>query len=325
MERIEEWKLKQRQALPLSVKVKLTEQRIRSWYEEFDRNVYVSFSGGKDSTVLLDIARKYDANIKAVYLDTWMEYPQVRQFVKSYDNVIRIKPEKSMKQIIEEDGWCFPSKDVAEMIDAVRRDKPWAIRKINGLDKDGNKSEYRQQYTKWKNLVDAPFNISHRCCLDMKEFPVQKYERKTGLKPIVALMADESARRKEAYMRTGCNSFDGARPISKPMGFWSEQDVLQYIKKNNLPIASVYGSICQQNEIGGQLSIECENCKLMTTGERRTGCIFCTVGCHLDNFAKLKRLKQTNRNLYDYFMDEMGLRDVCSWIDRNVVKGANKF
>lgn len=111
-----------RQSLPLKVKVEMTKRRIEEFINEFGINgVYVSFSGGIDSTALLHIARQVNSDIKAVFLDTWLEYPQIRQFVKQYENVDVIKPQKSMKQIINESGWCFPSKDVAECIEAYRR------------------------------------------------------------------------------------------------------------------------------------------------------------------------------------------------------------
>lgn len=58
MEKLKDWQLKQRQSLPLEAKIQLTRQRIIDFYEYFDGEVYISFSGGKDSTVLLDIARK---------------------------------------------------------------------------------------------------------------------------------------------------------------------------------------------------------------------------------------------------------------------------
>ena len=90
-----------RQALPLEVKVEMTKRRIEEFINEFGINgVYVSFSGAIDSTVLLHIARQVNSDIKAVFLDTWLEYPQIRKFVKQYENVDVIKPQKSMKQII---------------------------------------------------------------------------------------------------------------------------------------------------------------------------------------------------------------------------------
>ena len=63
--------LYQMQSLPLSAKIRMTEYRIRQWVEEYGEDgVYVSFSGGKDSTVLLDIARRIFPSIKAVFVDT---------------------------------------------------------------------------------------------------------------------------------------------------------------------------------------------------------------------------------------------------------------
>lgn len=308
--KIEQWELQQLQALPLEVKVRKTEQRIGEFVERYGIDgVYISFSGGKDSTVLLDIARKIFPDIKAVFLDTWLEYPQIRQYVSNFDNVTVIKPEKSLKQIIKDDGWCFPSKDVAEAVEAYRRGLPWAIRKLNGLDKNGNESQYRQQYKKWLKLAEeCPEKISHRCCLDQKEIPVQHFEKNTGRKPIVALMASESARRKEAYMRTGCNSFDGARPMSKPIGFWTEQDVLEYCVGERITLAEPYGEIVQDT---------CKDCKYRTTGESRTGCLFCPVSMHLDNFQKFERLKQYNPKLYDYVMEELGLIRLIDWVRKN--------
>lgn len=77
--------LYQMQALPLDIKIKMTEFRIREWYNHYGGEVYCSFSGGKDSTVLLDIIRNtvgvYD--VPAVFVDTGLEYPEIKAFVKS--------------------------------------------------------------------------------------------------------------------------------------------------------------------------------------------------------------------------------------------------
>lgn len=315
---MESWQLKQLQGLPYEVKIKKTQQRIQEFYEYYNGEVYISFSGGKDSTVLLEIAREMYPDIKAVFLDTWMEYPEVREIVKKYDNVERIKPKKKLKEIIDEYGWNFPSKDVAECVYYARKGSKWALNKLNGLNSDGSYSEFKQQYKKWSKLLEAPFKISNKCCIEMKENPVKEFEKKTGLKPIMAIMASESERRKQAYLKTGCNAFDIKRPNSKPMGFWTEQDVLRYIKTNNVEIAKVYGEI---TECYGKISLP-ESCKLCTTGEDRTGCMFCPVGCHLDKFGKYRRLKETHPNIYNYFMEELGLKDVLQWIKDNYnVKG----
>ena len=58
MQKLQMWQLQQRQALPLDMKEGFTAKRIKNWYEHYAGLVYVSFSGGKDSTVLLHQVRK---------------------------------------------------------------------------------------------------------------------------------------------------------------------------------------------------------------------------------------------------------------------------
>ena len=79
--------LKQRQSLPLHLKIELSKNRIKQFYEHFDGKVYVSFSGGKDSTVLLHLVRSLYPEVPAVFVDTGLEYPEVRQFVKQTESL----------------------------------------------------------------------------------------------------------------------------------------------------------------------------------------------------------------------------------------------
>lgn len=93
------------------------------------------------------------------------------------------------------------------------------------------------------------------------------------------------------------------------MSFWTEQDILHYIKRFNVPYASVYGEIKKKSKsaVVGQLNmVDClgeysEEDELETTGEKRTGCIFCLFGCHLEPTPnRIQRLKQTHLNQYNY-------------------------
>ena len=114
--------LYQMQSLPLSAKIQMTRRRIKGWIDEYGEDgVYVSFSGGKDSAVLLDIVRKDYPNVKAVFVDTGLEYPEIREFVKSFDNVDWLRPKKTFKQVIEEYGYPFISKEVSETVDYARK------------------------------------------------------------------------------------------------------------------------------------------------------------------------------------------------------------
>lgn len=114
--------LYQMQSLPLNAKVRMTQWRIREWVDEYGEDgVYISFSGGKDSTVLLDIARKLYPNIKAMFVDTGLEYPEIRQFVKQFNNVDWIKPKMTFRQVIERYGYPFISKEVSECVYGARK------------------------------------------------------------------------------------------------------------------------------------------------------------------------------------------------------------
>ena len=114
--------LYQMQSLSLESKIRMTEYRIRQWVDEYGENgVYVSFSGGKDSTVLLDIARRLYPGIKAMFVDTGLEYPEVRQFVKNFENVDWIKPKLTFRQVIEKYGYPFISKEVSECVYGARK------------------------------------------------------------------------------------------------------------------------------------------------------------------------------------------------------------
>ena len=114
--------LQQKQALPLNVKIKMTEHRINEWVDRFGEDgVYVSFSGGKDSTVLLDIARRLYPDIKAVFVDTGLEYPEIRRFVKTFENVDIVRPKMTFKDVIEKYGYPFFSKEISECIADSKR------------------------------------------------------------------------------------------------------------------------------------------------------------------------------------------------------------
>lgn len=332
--------LAQWQALPLNIKVRMTQQRIRDWVREYGENgVYVSFSGGKDSTVLLHIARGLYPNIKAVFVDTGLEYPEIREFVRRFENVEWLKPKMSFKQVIQKYGYPFISKEVSNTVHSARHSRPGKRKttrmlRLEGQLKaqDGSVSTYN--CAKWKILINAPFDIHDACCAVMKKNPAKHYEKRTGRKAILAQMAEESRKRTIAWMRTGCNSFEAKRPQSNPMAFWTEQDVLRYIKQNNIQIASIYGEIVVDYETMGmtegqytlsdiydcaEFEWQCDKI-YKTTGASRTGCMFCGYGAHLEKSQnRFERMKETHPKLYDYIMRPSGLnyKAVIDWLNEN--------
>lgn len=299
--------LKQMQSLPLSAKIIMTKRRIRDWYDYWDGQVYVSFSGGKDSTVLLHIAREVRPDIEAVFVNTGLEYPEIQKFVKTFDNVTILRPKMRFDEVIKTYGYPIISKEVAMVIEYAEKGRQWAINNLNGLDNKGNPYIFKKSmFAKYKPLMQTDFNTSSKCCGVMKEKPIDKYAKSVGKKPISAIMASESRRRENSWLKTGCNAFDSKKPMSKPMSFWTEQDVLQYIKENNIPIASVYGEVVYKED-PDQMRIEdygiegCGTEKLCTTGCDRTGCIFCAFGTHLEKGeSRFERLKRTHPRQYEY-------------------------
>ena len=114
--------LQMRQALPLEAKIIMSKQRIREFVSEYGIDgVYVSFSGGKDSTVLLHLARSIFPEIPAVFIDTGLEYPEIREFVKSFENVEWLKPKMTFKQVIKKYGYPFISKEVSDCVSGARK------------------------------------------------------------------------------------------------------------------------------------------------------------------------------------------------------------
>lgn len=295
--------LRAMQAWPLEQKIQSTQENILEWYRHFNGKVSLSFSGGKDSWVLVNLARQVCPDIPAVYVDTGVEYPEIREFVRSVPNVTWLHPVMSFAQVVERYGYPVISKDVAKRIYYARKGSQWAIRHLNGQNTDGTQSWYAQRYMKWRSLVDAPFPISDYCCQAMKKQPFRKYVRETGNVSILGTMASESMRREGAFLKTGCNAYNKKEPSSQPMSFWTEQDVLQYLKQTGLPYASVYGDIVEQ---GG---------KLVTTGVQRTGCMFCMFGLHLEKEPnRFQRMALTHPKQHDFCISKLGCGRVLDYI-----------
>ena len=140
----------------------------------------------------------------------------------------------------------------------------------------------------------------------MKKNQVKSYEKKTGRKPFIGTMACESSLRRQSYLKSGCNAFDSKRPVSTPIGFWMEQDVLEYIKLYNLEIPSVYGDIVR-NDDG----------TLKTTLCDRTGCIYCGFGVHLesDEQNRFLRLEKTHPQLHKYVIEDLEMGKLLDYMN----------
>lgn len=319
--------LKQMQSLPLEAKISMTKQRIRQWYDHWDGEVYVSFSGGKDSTVLKHIVDNTSGvyDVPAVFVNTGLEYPEIQRFVKDVKlgkwhcfnpNVEIIRPEMRFDEVIKKYGYPVISKEISKKVkdgkSALQKGNQdsCALRMFAGEYTTANGKTSMFDHRKWAFLLESDFQISHMCCDVMKKRPAKTYAKQTGRKPILGTMASESRLRFQKWLQNGCNAFDTKDPTSQPMSFWTEQDVLHYIKKFNVPYCPVYGDIqvkppegTEEGQINAIDYLGCwdETDILETTGCSRTGCIFCMFGCHLEKEPnRFQRLKQTHPRQYEY-------------------------
>ena len=282
--------LKRRQDMSLQDKISYSKEKIQEWCEYWEGNVYVSFSGGKDSTVLLHLVRSIYPEVEAVFLNTGLEFPEIKRFVRSIDNVTWLKPRIPFHKVIDKYGYPVISKENAWKLYQIRTTKSDKLKnkRLYG-DKKGN----GKLPEKWKFLIDAPFKISNVCCDKLKKIPVKKYEKVSGNKPIVGIMVEESRLRQTNYLQRGCNVFTSKRPMSTPIAFWREQDVWEYIKRYNITYSSIYDM-----------------------GYERTGCMFCMFGIHLEkgNENRFQRLKRTHPIQYEYCINKLGCGKVLDYI-----------
>jgi len=303
--------LKIMQAWSLEHKVQVTQTRILEWYLKYDGKVFISFSGGKDSTVLLDLARRVFPDIPAVFVDTGLEYPELREFVRAKENVTWLRPKYPFFQIIDKYGYPVISKEVSNVIDGARKGQQYRFARLNGelLDKNGNKSMFNCE--NYRYLLDAPFKISDRCCYHMKKAPIYKYERISERRAIIGTMACESKLRTQSWLKAGCNGFESSRPISQPLAFWLEQDILRYLQLTGIPYAPIYGDIVpaagKQNKN--------DNPVLTTTGVSRSGCMFCLYGVHLEPEPnRFQRMQLSHPKQYQYCIYGLGCGKVMDYI-----------
>lgn len=242
--------------------------------------VYISWSGGKDSTVLLDIARRMYPDILAVFCATGNEYPDIMKFVrdakKDGANIQIIRPKMTPREVWAKYGFPLVGKDIARYIHDIRSNP------------NSKSSQLRLSKTsrfsisdKWKYLVSEPYDTHNICCHKLKEEPLRRYGRESGRCPIIGTMASESKRREVDYIKNGnCNYFEGKSVKSQPLSIWVEQDIWDYIAQCNLPIADIYHK-----------------------GAQRTGCMGCGFGAQFADDTRFRVLLANYPKCYDMVMN----------------------
>lgn len=261
------------QKLPLKQKIEISIAKIKEFYEAMDSQTYVSFSGGKDSTVLLHLVRSIYPSVKAVWGNTTNEDVDVIKFVKTIDNVDVVIPKMNFVKVVENYGFPLVSKMVARQIKDFKNPTQANAKTRNlwltGISGTGKESRNKKLSEKWKFLIDEPFDITSKCCDILKKEPLARYEKQTGLKPFIGVMAAEGGQRANNIVKYGCNIIDSDSPKSRPLSFWTEKDIWAYAELHNIRFAECY----YDRTVNGQF----------LAAEQRTGCTFCGFGYQFEN------------------------------------------
>lgn len=251
-------------------------------------HVYVSFSGGKDSTIVLWLARKLYPEIKAVFCNTGNEYPDIVRFVREERdlrgaNIEIIQPKMKPKEVLEMVGFPLISKEQSSYIHCIRVN-PESIQSKRALGKLNGDTKYKGILSnKYKWLIKEPYMVSDRCCYELKKKPFHEYGKDNNIFPILGIMAEESLRRTTMYIRQGqCNTFgeQGGNIKSMPLSIWLEGDIWNCIEKYHISISDIYKK-----------------------GAKRTGCMFCGYGCQFKNDNRLKLVYDLYPKFYNLFMN----------------------
>lgn len=306
---------------PYDLKPNLSEIRIKQWYEYWSGKIYVSFSGGLDSTVLAFLTCKayvrfrLSGAVTLVFCDTGIEYPEIRDFVYNFVewlrevftsltiNLVIVRPDMTFKQICEKEGFPLISKEVAAKVRKLKHGK-LSEKYRNYLLNGDDRGKFGMLAKKHQFMINEDYDVSEKCCNILKKAPLHKFEKETGMKRMVGITQDESMVRENQYNHTGCNVYEGNNIKSQPIAFWLKKDILNFlysevvinqVEHEHIPICSVYGEIINVDGM------------YYTTKEKRTGCVPCGFGCHLEKEPnRIQRLScsecKSHRAMYEWAM-----------------------
>ncbi len=165
-----------------------------------EENFYISFSGGKDSTIvhhLIDMALP-DNKIPRVYLNTGIEYidvvKHVRKMAEADDRIVVYDSKVNIKQMLEQEGYPFKSK---------YHSRAWAdYQKGNrlGVNYYEGKNVFHERncppFLKYQFETTMPFKLSGKCCDRLKKDTAHRFEKETGKRiRITGLMREEGGQR----------------------------------------------------------------------------------------------------------------------------------
>lgn len=249
---------------------------LKSKFDKIKPNTYyLSYSGGKDSHFLYWFIKEYlkRDDIKIVGINTYMEHHEILQRILKNSDIVLI-PKMKPFEIKEKYGIpCF-SKEQDFFIyyyqNALRKGKEPSktiMQKIMGTYDKGFSgiSKKAREYI----LSGKAHKITHLCCHFLKKEPARRFERETGLKPILGIREGESNLRKRQYK--SCFTKDGK---FTPIHDLSDELLDKIYKKYNIEIPKVYNHIC------------------------RTGCMGCPYGSYKHDTEKELELINENQKIF---------------------------
>ena len=220
---------------------------------DLENNAYLSFSGGKDSTILhylLDMALPNN-RIPRVFIDTGIEYLMIRDFVlklaKNDDRFVIIKPTKPIKQTLEKYGYPFKSKQHSHNLAIYQHSgRTRCVRVYLGEDKTQNGKDgmfkcpnaLRYQFTE-----DFKIKCSELCCKKMKKEPSQKWAKANNKTITITGMRREEG---GARANLGCIISDGKggikkfHPLIKVDDAWEQAFIERERERERVEICDLY-------------------------------------------------------------------------------------
>jgi len=247
--------------------------------------------------------------IKIVFNNTTNEHQQILNFVKSFgDEVTWLRPKMTFAQVIKKHGYPLISKEQSMAISRYKNTKRPDQKKyrLTGIKADGSRGTVGVIRKKWRFVIDAPFNVTEQCCKILKKDPLKKFEKETGLRPIIGVMAEESNQRRIQYKKEGCIIWEEGKEALKPLSIFNEANIWELIKRENIEICNIY----KDQIIDGEL----------VTREGRTGCAYCGFGCHKEDPInnRFTRLIKREPKRYNSIMDNLGYREALKFIGINL-------
>lgn len=283
--------------LSISEKVKITNQIIIDWYENNQGRVFVAFSGGFKSTLLLHLVRKLYPDVPAVFIDNELDYPEIKKFVSNNRNVTIIKPVRKYQEMLDKFGYQVVSKEVSENVQSYRNTgSEKALRMLKGILRNGKPNAFATK--DWTYIIDAPFKISKQCCYEMKQKPLYKYASENKLAVMKGNISSRAVNiSNNSELVSFCNRYKPqySKTKSYPLYFWNILEIFEYIYKNEVPYAKHFGEIkFRYNNYQKKGTTY-----YITTKGYNRGCLLCL--CNLDKYDREKKFVEMKENYPDYY------------------------